>query len=888
MKILNIRTIPGPNVYSHQPVLVMKLDLEDLAGRESYEVPGFIDRLLQRLPGCYEHYCGLGRPGGFVERLRGGTYFGHIVEHVALELTDAVGISTNRGKTVDEGEPGCYLIAVTYRSEEGMRALLNIAVELVQALVDDRPYPLEAALETAREAVVKSDLGPSTKAIVKAAEARGIPWVRADQDSLVRLGYGKYSRYIKGTISGTTSAIAVDIASDKELTKQLLRKAALPVPHGCVVRTREEAVACLAQAKAPVVVKPLDGNQGKGVSLNLSSPEQVSEAFDAAVAISPAVIVEEMLRGLDFRVVIVNGRMVAAAQRIPAHVWGDGKHTIRDLIDLANKDPRRGKDHEKPLTRITADPIALAILKKYGRSLDDIPADTEMVILRESANLSTGGSARDVTDEVHPTMRRICERAAGAIGLDICGIDLVVPDIKEPFTSGGIVEVNASPGIRMHHFPSEGKPRDVGAAIVDMLYPAGQPSRVPIVSITGTNGKTTVTRMIGRIFEESGKLVGLTTTDGIWLGGEEIARGDMTGPWSAGVILSDPTVEVAVLETARGGIVRSGLGYDWSDISVMTNIHPDHIGQDGIESVDDIVRIKRLVAERVRSGGTLILNADDEHLARISSHERVAEVPKTFVYFSTDVQNPKIQEHLAQHGTAFVAVGGWIEERNGQEVFRIARISEIPATIAGTAQFQTYNVLAAVAAARAYGLSPDQIRTALMGFRMEQHGTGRLNLFAFRDGTVVVDYGHNPVALESMQTMISQWNASRRTAVLAIPGDRRTDLIVQSARAVAQGYDRFYIREDTDLRGRQPGEVANILASTIREDNHEASVEVILDEVEATKAALCSMIPGELVVTSCDAVTAVLAWLREHGGEPASGAQIEELTSRAESVTTAA
>ena len=888
MKILNIRTIPGPNIYSHQPVLVMKLELEDLADRESYEVPGFIDRLLQVLPGCYEHYCGLGHRGGFVERLRGGTYFGHIVEHVALELTDAAGISTNRGKTVDAGEPGCYLVAVTYKSEEGMKALLKTAVELVQSLVDNRPYPLEPAVQAAREVVAKSDLGPSTRAIVNAAERCGIPWVRADRDSLVRLGYGKYSRYIQGTIAATTSAIAVDIASDKELTKQLLRKAALPAPHGCVVRTKEEAIACLAQAQTPVVLKPLDGNQGKGVSLNLTTPEQVCEAFDEAVAVSPEVIVEEMLRGLDYRVVVVNGRMVAAAQRIPAHVWGDGKHTIRELIELANKDPRRGKGHEKSLTQITADPIVAAILKKYGRSLDDVPAETEMVVLRESANLSTGGSARDVTDEVHVTMQRICERAATTIGLNICGIDLVVPDIHQPFTSGGIVEVNASPGIRMHHFPSEGKARDVGAVIVEMLYPADQPCRIPIVSITGTNGKTTVTRMLAHMVEESGKLVGVTTTDGIWIGGQEIARGDMTGPWSAGVVLSDPTVEVAVLETARGGIVRSGLGYDWSDISVMTNIHPDHIGQDGIESIDDIVRIKRLVAERVRNGGTLILNADDEHLVQIPTHERVAEVPKRYVYFSTDLHNGKIQEHLGQNGTAFVAAAGWIEERQGHDVFRIARIDDIPATIAGTAQFQIYNVLAAVAAARAYELSPEQIRMSLRAFRMEQHGTGRLNIFSFRDGIVVIDYGHNPVALESMGSMIAQWNASRRTAVLAIPGDRRADLIAESARAVAQGYDRFYIREDADLRGRQPGEVAEILAGTIREENPEASIEVILDELEATKAALCSMVPDELVVTSCDAVAAVLDWLREHGAEPASPAQIEQFTVRAESITTAA
>ena len=888
MKILNIRTIAGPNVYSYQPVLVMKLDLEDLAGRESHQVPGFIDRLLVLLPSCTEHYCGLGRPGGFVERLHGGTYFGHIVEHVALELTDPVGISTYRGKTVSAGEPGRYLVAVTYKAEEAMKHLLRTAVELVQALVDDRPYPLEPRLAEARELVAKFELGPSTRAIVEAAERREIPWCRADQDSLVRLGYGKYTQYIKGTIAGTTSAIAVDIAGDKELTKRFLRVAGLPVPYGCKVTTCEEAIACLAQSQTPVVVKPLDGNQGRGVSLNLTTPAQVSEAFDVAVQISPQVIVEEMLRGFDYRVVVVNGRMVAAAQRIPAHVWSDGEHTIRELIERANRDPRRGVDHEKPLTRITTDPIVLAILKRYGRTLDDVPAEGEMIVLRESANLSTGGSAKDLTDEVHPTMRRICERAATAIGLDICGIDLVVPDIRQPFRSGGIVEVNASPGIRMHHFPSEGQPRDVGAAVIDMLYPAGQPSRIPIISITGTNGKTTVTRMIGHILAGTGETVGLTTTDGIWIGGEEIARGDMTGPWSAGVVLSAPTVEVAVLETARGGIARSGLGYDWSDISVMTNIQPDHIGQDGIESIDDIVRIKRLVAERVRRGGTLILNADDEHLAQIPTQERVAAVPKKMVYFSLNLHNPVVQQHLANGGTAYVAVGGSVEERHGLGINRIAEIEEIPATIAGTAEFQIYNVLAATAAARSYGLSSEHIRIALGEFRMEEHSSGRLNVFAFRGGYVVVDYGHNPAAIRAMQATVSKWNASRRTAVIAIPGDRSTDLIIESARAVAHGYDRIYIREDKDLRGRQPGEVAEILAGTIRQESPDVTVHIVLDELEATIAAFCSMVPDEIVVTSSDQFDAVTDWLREHGAHPASDAQIQQFTGGATPITTAA
>src|SRR3954447_986037 len=684
MQIRDIRTIAGPNIYSHKPVLVMRLDLEDLNEKESYEVPGFIDRLLAVLPGVHEHYCGFGGPGGFVARLYGGTYFGHIVEHVALELTDPVGISTNRGKTVSCEGVGCYLVAVTYKAERAMRYLLQVAVELVQALVDDRPYSLEEKLEEARTLVADYELGPSTRAIVDAAERRNIPWSRVDENSLVRLGYGRHLQYIEATMSSRTKEISVEIAGNKDLTKQMLNKAALPSPRGCVVKSVEDAVQCLTKLDLPVVVKPLDGNQGRGVSLNLTKPEEVEEAYEVASKISDQVIVEEMYRGFDYRVVLVNGKIAAAAQRIPAHVWGDGVHTIRDLIELTNRDPRRGNNHEKPLTKIHTDPITLAILKRNGRTLEDVPPVGEMIMLRESANLSTGGSARDVTDRVHPSIRKICERTARLIGLDICGIDLVLPDIEQPFSKGGIVEVNAAPGIRMHHHPTEGQARDVGGAIIDMLYPAGAPSRVPIFSITGTNGKTTVTRMIRHVLASGGQTVGMTTTDGIWIGGDEIARGDMTGPWSAGVVLSDSTVEVAVLETARGGIVRSGLGYDWSDISVMTNIQADHIGQDGIESIEDIARIKRLVAERVREGGTLILNADDEHLVEMAHHPKVSAVPKQIVYFSLDPHNPVVRRHVAEGGLAFVAHGDWIEERGPGTDSRVVRISSVPATFGGT------------------------------------------------------------------------------------------------------------------------------------------------------------------------------------------------------------
>ncbi|HEX4769384.1 MAG TPA: cyanophycin synthetase [Bryobacteraceae bacterium] len=863
MKIHEIRTVSGPNVYSHTPVLVMKLDLEGMAGIESYEIPGFVDRLIETLPGVKEHHCGLGRPGGFVERLRGGTYFGHIVEHVALEFTDPVGISTYRGKTVETDDPRVYLVAVTYKAEQAMKYLLNVAVDFVQALVDGRAFALEPHFQHAKELVANYELGPSTKAIVAAAQKRGIPWKRADENSLVRLGLGKHAKYVEGTISSNTSTVAVDVASDKELTKRLLRAAALPVPNGCVVRTREEAIECLHTAPCPVVVKPLDGSQGRGVSLNLRTPEQVGEAFELAAKISPSVIVEEMFRGVDFRVVVVDGKMVAAAQRIPPHVWGDGKHSIRDLIELANRDPRRGDKHEKPLTKIAADPIALAVLNKAGHTLDDVPEPNEMVLLRESANLSTGGSARDVTDRLHPTVKRICERAAQTIGLDICGIDLVLPCVSEPFAGrGGIVEVNASPGIRMHHFPSEGEPRDVGGAIVDMLYPDGHSARIPIFSITGTNGKTTVTRMVRHVLAAAGANVGMTTTDGIWIGEEEIARGDMTGPWSAGVVLQDRTVDVAVLETARGGIVKSGLGYDWSDVSIITNVQADHIGQDGIHSVEDIARIKRLVAERVREGGTLVLNADDGRVALMAQHEKVRAVPKNVVWFSMR------SDFRDREGTAYVAAGDWVEERTPEGSKRVVHIGSIPATMDGTAEFQVYNVLAAVAACRSYGMEAAEIERALQTFQSDKDGKGRVNLYAWRGAYILLDYAHNPEAIRAVCGMISRWHATRTTGIVGLPGDRTTELTADAARAAACGFDRVIVREDGDLRGRREGEVAEIIAATIREVRPGVPLRIILDELEALQAAAEEAIPGELIVSFTDDVERVLEWLHSHGAAP--------------------
>ncbi len=871
MHIHRIRTLAGPNVFCHRPMLAMELDLGELYAVDSHQVPGFVDRLTALLPGLHDHHCASGQPGGFIKRLREGTYFGHIVEHVALELTDAAGISTHRGKTIAADTPGRYIVAVEYKSEPGMRCLLEIAVALVEALVRNESFPLAERLQQAREIVATTSLGPSTQAIVDAAARRGIPWARVNNDSRIRLGTGRAIRHIESTVTDRTSVIAVDLAANKDDTKRALTAVGLPVPNGCVVGTRENAIARLQDASAPLVVKPLDGNQGRGVSLNLATAEQVGEAFDLAREVSKKVIVEEMFRGNDYRVVIVGGRMVAAAQRIPAHVWGDGRHTVRELIDLANCDPRRGDDHDKPMTKIHADPLVIAILKRQGRGLDDVPEQGQMVLLRESANLSTGGEARDVTDRVHPSVRQLCERAARVVGLDVCGVDLVVPDIEQPFTSGGIVEVNAAPGIRMHHFPAEGVPRDVGGAIIEMLYPAGTPVRIPVIAITGTNGKTTVTRLTAHIMAATGKTVGMTTTDGITIGGEDVASGDLTGPWSANVVLSDPSVDIAVLETARGGIMRGGLGYDWSDVGVITNIQRDHLGQDGITDIEDIAKVKRLVAERVREGGALVLNADDDVVLKLATHVKVARVHKQLIYFSLSANNAAVRSHVSRGGTAFVLHNGWLEERNGDEIVRIVAAEMVPCTLSGTATFQVANALAACAAARAAGASRESVSAALQSFEPCRHGNGRLNVFAINRGFAVVDYAHNPAAIAALCRTASKWDVSRLTVVLGLPGDRRDDLIRDAARAVI-GVDRVIVREDDDTRGRPRGAMASMIAGVLREEAPTLPVEVVLNELEAASAAVTTLQDSEAVLLLCEDVDGVIARLQEHGAA-AVGAQ---------------
>lgn len=867
MKIQNIRPLTGPNVYSHRPVMLMQLDLGKLFERESREFDGLNERLVTMLPGLRSHHCSLGGPGGFLTRLQEGTYFGHIVEHVALELTDLAGIGRTHGKTRhDSGS--VYNVAIEFRAEKASTYLLEQAVALVEAALRAQPFEVRPVLEKANQLVLDAETGPTTRAITEAAERRNIPCRRDGTGNRIQLGYGKYLHYVQAGMTDRTCSIAVELAQDKEDTKDRLRFHGIPVPTGKIVYTLKDANKAATKIGTPVAVKPLTGRQGKAVSLEVSTPEEMKVAFKAAQEFSGAVLVEEMFSGRNYRVMVVNGRMVAASERLLPHVIGDGGNSIRHLIEKENRNPLRGDGHEKPLTKIKIDSDVITHLQHAGLTLDSVPNRNERVILSNRSNLSIGATAADVTDQVHPTIARMCERAARIIGLDICGVDLVIPDISTPMLSGGVIEVNASPGFRMHHYPSAGEPRDVGQAVIDSIYPPGSPSRIPIVSITGTNGKTTVTRMIAHVLGKTGLQVGMTTTDGIYINGECVVEGDTTGPQSAQVVLSDPAVEAAVLETARGGIVRRGLGYDWSDIGVMTNIGDDHVGQDGIQSVDDILFIKSLVAERVKEGGTLVLNADDERLAKLMESERVSRIPKRAVYFSLDENNPVVRDHLQAGGTACFGRGTSLIEATGEIQHVIADTSRLPVVMNGAADFQIRNLLATIAACRAFGVEQDALRKGLTSFSSFANNPGRANLYRLNGGHVMVDYGHNTEAFDAICRMTSHWRDRRVTGIIAVPGDRADELIDRAARVAAKGFNKVIVKEDRDLRGRKPGDVANILYRAILEVQPSLECEVVLDEVEALRRAVSQMVRGEVIVMFYEKLQPVVQALREYAAQP--------------------
>lgn len=853
MKILSIRTIEDPNVYHHRPVLVMSLALEEYADKASSEIEGFNERLLQILPGLKNHNCSPRYAGGFVERLNRGTYFAHITEHIALELSEKAGIGVNFGKSIYDGKPGKYKVIVRYLNEQGMIYLLKSAVDIIKTVgsnknFDTATFLVEAKISEAKKIITDTTYGPSTQAILNAATKKHIPWRSLINQGLVQLGIGKYRKFIQATTTSQTSDIAVDIAQNKYATKKLLEEALIKVPKGRPVENVEAALSFLRKNSGPLAIKPLEGNHGRGITLNVMTEEEVIHAFEVAKRESEGVLIEECLKGNDYRLIFVGGKLIAAAQRIPAYVRGNGLSTIKDLIDKENLNPLRGKEHEKPLTKIQLNQESELILKKQNFTMETIPSKGFIVKLKETANISTGGCALDVTDEVHPEIRFMCERAAKIIGLDICGIDLIADDISKPIAhqTAAIIEVNAGPGLRMHQHPSFGKIRDVGAAIIDNLFKDNN-GRIPIVAITGTNGKTTVSRMLNQIFSADGLCVGNTTSDGVYVDNKLILDGDTTGPASARAVLSDPMIDIAILETARGGIVKRGLAFDYCDVGIFTNVNADHIGQDGIECIEDIIKIKSLVIESVRPGGTVILNADCKEVAALAKDPKLDIKNKLLVYFSLSKDNPIFKEHIKAGGHGYFLKNHQIIEVQGNSESIVAHVNEIPITMHGTAQFNILNAMASIAAAHALNVSDEKILSALYTFNQDKN-PGRTNLYKVKKGYLMMDYGHNPDAITAIGSMAREWNISSVTGIITAPGDRSDEMIKMLGLYSSYAFDKIIIREDEDLRGRIPGEISALLKEVINNERKTLSCEIIPDSRIALQTAIDRMEENELVV----------------------------------------
>ena len=877
MKILKIQTLRGPNYWSirRNQLVVMRLDLEELADKPSNQVPHFYEGLVQVLPSLEEHYCSPGCRGGFLSRVKEGTMMGHIIEHIALELQTLAGMSVGFGRTRETATPGIYQVVIEYLDEQAGRYAARAAVRLCQSLVDTGNYSkeeLEQDLKDLRELRADAALGPSTETIVKEAEARGIPWMPLNARAMIQLGYGVYHKRLQATLSDLSGILAVELACDKEGTKQILRDAGVPVPRGTVIHYLDELEEAIADVGGyPIVIKPLDGNHGRGITIDINTWQEADEAYDAASVASKtrSVIVERYYTGRDHRVLVINGKLVAVAERVPAHVVGDGKSTIAELIEKTNSDPNRGEGHDNVLTKIELDRTSWQLLEKLGYNLETILPHGEVCYLRATANLSTGGIAVDRTDEVHPENIWLFSRVAKIIGLDIAGIDVVTSDISQPLhqTGGVIVEVNAAPGFRMHVSPSQGLPRNVAAPVLDMLFPPGTPSRIPIIAITGTNGKTTTTRLISHIYRQTGKVVGYTTTDGIYINEFLVEKGDTTGPQSAQVILRDPTVEVAVLETARGGLLRSGQAFAQSDVGVVLNVAADHLGLGDIETIEQLAHLKGVVAETVMPSGYAVLNADDP-LVSAMAHRVKANI----AYFSMNPENELLKKHIRSGGLAAVYENGYLSIMKGDWTFRIEQAVNIPLTMGGKAAFMIANALAASLAAYTQGISIDEIRKSLTTFQASVNQTpGRMNLFNLGSYHALIDYAHNPHSYQALGGFVRNWNTGIRIGVVGGPGDRRDEDFIMLGKLAAEIFDRIIIKEDNDTRGRTRGQAAELIAQGIKLEQRNCRYESILDETTAISTALDEAPEGSLVVVLPESISLAISLIEARRQQSANG-----------------
>lgn len=864
MKIEKIQVLRGPNIWSirRKNLIQMRLNLEEVEETPTNKIPGFRERLEALLPSLYTHRCSEGVEGGFFQRVEMGTWMGHVIEHIALEIQTLAGMDTGFGRTRETKTPGVYNVVFSYLEENCGVFAAEASVAIAHSLIADTPYDLEQTISRLREIREKERLGPSTGSIVEEAVSRNIPWIRLGRNSLVQLGYGVNQKRFQATITGNTSSIAVDIACNKELTKKMLDQAAIPVPTGGLARTEEDLKEVIDKVGYPIVIKPLDGNHGRGQSINVQNLEHAIKGFHEAQQISSKVIVEKFVTGYDFRVLVINHKMVAAARRVPANVVGDGERNIAQLIEIENEDPRRGYGHENVLTEILVDRDTEEILEKQGYSLETVPQKGEIVYLKSTANLSTGGTSIDVTDMVHPENITLCERISMIIGLDVCGIDIMAENLTQPLkeTGGCVLEVNAAPGFRMHLSPSEGLPRNVASPVVDMLYPPGAQAKIPIIAVTGTNGKTTTTRLISHIVKNNGYRVGFTTSDGIYIQNTMLTKGDTTGPLSAEFILKDPTVEFAVLETARGGILRSGLGFSRCDIGVLTNIKEDHLGLNDIHNLKDLTRVKRVVLDSVKKDGWSILNADDEYSMRILN-----DLDSRVALFSLDENNPYIKKFSKEGKVTCVCEEGYVTIKKGDWKIRVAKVTSIPITMEGKARFMISNVLAAALATYLHGFAIEDIAMALRTFIPSAQLTpGRLNVFKFKNFKVMIDFAHNPAGYEAIEDYLKNVESTKKIGIISGVGDRRDEDIKECGKIAGRIFDYIIIRSERHLRGRKEEEINQLLIDGIFESGREVSYECIPKEIEALKHAMAMAEDGTFITALSDVVDNAIDLVQEY------------------------
>ncbi|MDP9010182.1 MAG: cyanophycin synthetase [Pseudomonadota bacterium] len=890
MRILDRSVYVGPSLYARFPVIRLDLDLGALEAWPTGKLGGeFVDALADALPGLALHGCSYREPGGFLRRMREdeGTWLGHVLEHVAIELQNIAGEEVTFGKTRSAGPPGVYTVVYEYAQRDEGIAAGELGVRLLCSLLPASIRPADSvpddwSWQEARDEFIRfaqrRALGPSTSSLVRAAEQRGIPWLRLNEQSLVQLGHGKHQRRIQATVTSGTSHIAVELASDKEETNKILALLGLPVPKQELVQSESQAIRAAKRIGYPVVTKPYNGNHGRGISIRLTTEEEVAQGYAAAREHARSVIVETFLEGDDHRLLVVNGDLVAATRRTPGHVVGDGEHTIAQLIELVNQDPRRGVGHEKVLTRLELDTQAKKMLEKVTLKPDSIPDKGHLVLLRSTANLSTGGTATDVTDVIHPDNRDMAERAVRAIGLDVGGVDFLSKDITESYRTigGGICEVNAAPGFRMHVAPSEGTPRDVAGPVIDMLFPPGASARVPIAAITGTNGKTTTARMLAHITKMAGYTPGLTTTDGVYIDGQRTVPGDMTGPVSARMVLADPEIDIAILETARGGLLRAGMGVNEVNVGGVLNIQADHLGLKGIDTLEQLSELKRIVVEVATD--CAVLNADDPLVLKMASHTEA----KNICYVTMNPHHPLVREHIRAGGRACALEAGV----NGQMITLYDRGGHIPllwthlipATLEGRATHNVQNAMFAAGMAFSLGIKLDAIRQGLRTFDSTFfQAPGRMNVFNEHPFKVLFDYGHNAHAVGMMADLAQRLDVTgRRIVVLAGPGDRRDEDLVAIAKAVAGRFDHYFCRRDDNLRNRAPDEVPRIQARALRAAGvPENEISIIPDEQAAIDAALRMGESGDLLLIFADAL--VRSWKQITKFKP-TGAAVKVVT----------